>query len=276
MGNTRYDILGGFQQYMRLAGQLISGEIVSSTTGRTMTLGEGYKPLTRREILIRFFESKENPIVSFITSMLQGTTATGEEFDLPTEVTNRFIPMVIQDLYELSQERGSEDFMMGIPSIFGVGTQTYGKQELKEGKSKIGEETLQVRPVRGLADKIREAVLGELPLGSSKSFSVEAYYDQLNELPRDQAADIFDKITEVNPDLAKQIQTVVEERESGITVKDKDLKAKGVASGDRALAVKKELDALESDEEKAVLWDEYVKKNVITKEVARQLDVLSK
>ena len=60
-----------------------------------------------------------------------------------------------------------------------------------KNESKIGEETLQVRPVRGLADKIREAVFGELPLGSSKSFSVEAYYDQLNELPRDQAADIF-------------------------------------------------------------------------------------
>ena len=104
---------------------------------------------------------------------------------------------------------------------------------------------------------------------------MEAYYDQLNDLPREEAADVFDKIMEVNHDLAKQIQTVVEEREAGITVKDKDLKAKGVASGDRALAVQKELDALKTNEEKAALWDEYVKKRVITKEVARQLQILS-
>ena len=66
------------------------------------------------------------------------------------------------------------------------------------------------------------------------------------------------------------------ERDLGITTANKDLKAKGVASGDRALAVKKELDKLKTKEEKAALWEDYKKKGIITKEVARQLGILLK
>lgn len=274
IGNTRYDILGGFQQYIKLASQLISGEIVSSTTGRTITLGEGFKPLTRKDIILRFFESKESPIASFITSLLQQQTPTGDDFDVPTEVVNRFIPMAIQDLYDLSQEEGAEGLLGGIPAIFGVGVQTYGKQELVFGESRLGEPTAQVRPVQELSDRIREIVFGQLPLGTSRGFNVETYYDQLSNLPREEAAEVFDRIAETNPDLAKQLADVVKERELGITVKDKDLKAKGVASGDRALAIKKEFDKLKTQEEKANLWDEYTKKGIITKEVARQLEKL--
>ena len=271
VGNTRYDLLGGFQQYIRLAAQLITGEIISSTTGRTITLGEGYKPLTRKEIILRFFENKTSPIASFIIGLLTGQTATGEDVDVPTEVVNRFVPMVVQDLYDLSQESGAEGILYGLPAIFGAGLQTYGKQELVSGESKLGEPTAQIRPVPELADKIRELVLGQLPLGTSKGFSIEAYFSQLSDLPREEAADIFDKIAKANPELAKKLSDVVKERELGITVKDKDLKAKGVASGDRTLAIKKELDKLKTKEEKAALWNDYVKKGIITKKVSEQL-----
>lgn len=276
IGNTRYDVLGGFQQYIRMAAQLVSGEVVSSTTGRTTTLGEGYKPLTRSEILLRFFEYKTSPIASFVIGLLKGQTAVGEDFDVPAEVINRFTPMVVQDIYDLTQERGAEGVLYSLPAIFGVGVQTYGKQELVSGETQLGKKTMQVRPVQGLGEKVRELVFGQVPLGSSRGFSVEAYVDQLNNLPSDEAADIFDKIIQGNPDLADKIKDVVKERQKGITAKDKDLKAKGVASGDRALAVKEELDKLETDEEKAKLWDEYVYKGIITKEVSRQLKNLIK
>lgn len=275
-GNTRYDILGGFQQYFRIVGQLITGERISTTTGRTITLGEGFGMPSRKDIALSFFESKTSPIASFIIGLMTGSNTVGEDFDIPAETINRFIPMVVQDLYDLSQEDGAEKIFMGLPAIFGVGVQTYGKQELAFGKSKIGESTAQIRPVPELAEKIRELIIGQLPLGSSKKFSVEAYFDQLSNLPRNEAADIFDKISQANPDIAKQIRDVVKDRELGISVKDKDLKSKGVASGDRALVIKKELDKLETKEKKAALWDEYVRKGIITKEVARQLMVLLK
>ena len=276
IGNTRYDILGGFQQYIRLASQLITGKIISSTTGKEITLGEGYKPLTRKGVLFRFVESKESPVLSFATALATGQTNLGEPLNVPVEVINRFIPLVTQDMYDLYKERGLEGIGMSLPGLFGTGSMTYGKQELVTGKNQLGQETSQVRPVGGLSEDISAKIFGEPLLKSSKSFSVEAYYNQMLKLPKEEAAKQFDEIKQTNPDLAKKILGIVKDRELGITVADKSLKEKGVANGDRAMAIAGQLQKLKAKEEKATLWEEYVKKKIITDEVAKQLIELLK
>jgi len=130
IGNTRIDIWGGFQQLARVTGQLISGKYISSTTGKEMTLGEGYKPMTRADIIQHFIEGKEAPVPSFITSLLKGKDIAGEDINIPEEIGLRFVPMVIQDMYDLAKESPGL-LPISLLGIFGVGIQTYEEKSYR-------------------------------------------------------------------------------------------------------------------------------------------------
>lgn len=276
VGNTRYDILGGFQQYIKLAAQLLSGQVVSSTTGKVMTLGEGYKPLTRKDIIQRFFESKTAPVASFVISLMTGQTGVGEPVNVPTEVINRFIPMMAQDIYDIAKDKDSigQGLLMAIPGIFGAGSQTYGKSEFVEGVNKVGQPTSQIRPIQGLAETISEKYFGKQPLGSSSTYNIQTFVERMKTLSPEEKRTTWQRIVDTNPELAKKIKKIVEDEKKGITVQNQTLKERGVASGDRATAIAKEISKLKTNEEKGALWEDYVKKGIITKDVAKQLKIL--
>ena len=146
IGNTRIDIWGGFQQIARIFGQLYTGQVVSSTTGKIMTLGEGYKPLTRLDILARFFEYKLAPITSFFVNMMKGQTGLGEKFNIGKEIRDRFVPMVVQDIYEIWKDNPNLLPLSGL-GIFGVGVQTY-KATFKSEKARLEYEQYKRFPER--------------------------------------------------------------------------------------------------------------------------------
>lgn len=125
VGDMRIDVWGGFQQLIRLFAQLWMGKVTSTTSGRTMTLGEGYKPLTRVDILRRFFENKFSPITSFFHDMLKGRTGIGEKFTVKQGLKDRFTPMVVQDIIETFQNNPSL-VPLSFLGLLGVGIQTYG------------------------------------------------------------------------------------------------------------------------------------------------------
>lgn len=145
VGNTRYDILGGFQQYIVLASRLLTGKMVSSTTGREISLTSGYKPTTRKDIAINFLQSKENPVLSFATSLAEGTDSLGQKFNVGPEIINRFIPMVAQDINDLytNDKNFIKSVGMSLPGLFGVGLQTYGKQIPTIDQSQTGKPNVQ-------------------------------------------------------------------------------------------------------------------------------------
>ena len=131
IGDTRIDPFGGFSQYIRLFFQLKENKITSSTSGKVMKLGEGYKPTTRFDLLFRFGEAKEAPAFSFATGFLKGQNWIGEKFELGKETTNRFVPMVIQDFVDLYKEE-PDLLPLGFLGIFGIGIQTYGPNSYKK------------------------------------------------------------------------------------------------------------------------------------------------
>jgi hypothetical protein len=159
-GDTRYDPWGGFQQYIVLASRLLTNQMVSSTTGKEFTFGEGYKPTTRLDIIQRFFESKTSPVASFVLALLKGQTAVGEKTRVPVEIIDRLMPMMAQDMYDLYRENGLPGLAMAIPGIFGVGSQTYTDQIPMAGKTAMGKPNVQWRQAPGLGETILNKVTG--------------------------------------------------------------------------------------------------------------------
>lgn len=125
-GNTRWDIWGGFQQYVRLAGQLITGQKKSTTSGNIMELNGQYPSRqTRLDALISFGRAKLAPLPGETADLLAGKDVTGKPVTLGSEALKN-VPLVLNDITEAAQDQGVKGaLMVGIPSMFGVGVQTY-------------------------------------------------------------------------------------------------------------------------------------------------------
>ncbi len=132
IGTTRIDTLAGFQQYIRSAAQIITGKYISSTTGKEYNLGEGYKPMTRLSIGGKILESKLSPTMSFAVNLLRGQDVMGQKIQPSKEIISRFIPLVVQDVYDLYKEGGLKELPLGTLAVFGTGLQTYGAKPPKK------------------------------------------------------------------------------------------------------------------------------------------------
>ncbi len=124
-GNTRWDIWGGFQQYIRLASQLYTGRVTSSTSGKVTELNEG-RNKTRADVLFTFARGKLAPLPAETIDLLAGKDVTGKPATLGSEALKN-IPLVLGDITEAFKDKGVQGALgVGIPSMFGVGVQTYG------------------------------------------------------------------------------------------------------------------------------------------------------
>jgi hypothetical protein len=125
IGDTRIDITGGLSQYVRLAAQLISNKVKSTTTGGSYNLGVGYGKPSRKDVLYKFFEYKEAPVLSFVTQFLQNKNAMGQPFKVSQEALNRLYPLMVQDTVDALKEEGTMGLLYGLLSVLGFGVQTY-------------------------------------------------------------------------------------------------------------------------------------------------------
>jgi len=262
VGKTRIDIWGGFQQYIRMFGQLATGQYVSSVTGKLVTLGEGYKPLTRFDILTRQIEAKEAPIFSFITALLKGQNFMGEKISIPKEVGSRFVPMAISDIYEIYKNEPELLPFSGL-GIFGFGLQTYSETQGKIPTEAEKKDTYEISKILGEQATEREAL----------SNASNLMYKELKKLPKEEAREEFDRLIKENPEMAEKINDLIKDEQLGLTYTEQMIKQLGVENGERAKYIKSKLDKL-SKEEKRNYYQNLIDKKIITKQVSEQLTKL--
>jgi hypothetical protein len=142
IGNTRLDIAGGFQQYIRIVSEMITNTKISSTTGRKQSLGSGFGVPTRWDELSNFALGKAAPPVGAAVNLIRGKDLAGRKMNLNTGsgaanfAQNYFTPLVWQDSKDLYNDR--KGGLNGIAAALGgyglgavgVGVQTYGQKDV--------------------------------------------------------------------------------------------------------------------------------------------------
>lgn len=125
VGDTRIDVMGGFSQYYRVLAQ--SGNFLYKNYITKEKLN--YNALDR---LGRFVSYKEAPVVTFGTDVLRGKSIMGDKFNLPSEMVQRLVPMMAQDIYDVAKDDPSlAQLLMTGTGVFGVGVQTYEDKKKK-------------------------------------------------------------------------------------------------------------------------------------------------
>lgn len=133
LGNTRYDVWAGFQQWVRVAAQLITGEVESTSSGRIRPLDKKVFPNeSRLDHALSFIEGKLAPVPGLITDLMRGQTLVGEPI-ASEQFYSKLIPLYMQDLVEAAKDSGLPGAAaVGLPAFFGVGVQTYKPTKTKK------------------------------------------------------------------------------------------------------------------------------------------------
>lgn len=97
---------------------------------------------------------------------------------------------------------------------------------------------------------------------------------QLNSLPKQDAALMFEELKNADPDLAAKVADLKKQEDKGLTFVERKILDLGVSNGERAKFLVKKFNELEKKEDKANLWNEYREKGIISDSVAKQLKKL--
>lgn len=139
VGDTRYDIWGGFQQYVRLYSQLTPSIVYDRNKGtwygRIKTSTDKLKDLTGEQFpfdtdwskIEDFGYNKLAPVPAAIKAILSRKNAIGKKTDASETASGLITPLMLKDAYEAVKTKGVSGIYGSIPGVFGVGMQTYKK-----------------------------------------------------------------------------------------------------------------------------------------------------
>jgi hypothetical protein len=128
VGNVRYDLLAGFQQYVRAA---IRFTAASKEQASHLIAGSRRPSPTPLAVGAHLVETKTSPPVAFGIGALRGTTMTGEKFELGRETAQLFLPMIAVDAARVARE-DPRQLPATVPfSFYGGGVQAYPERRRK-------------------------------------------------------------------------------------------------------------------------------------------------
>jgi len=230
--DTRWDIWGGFQQPIRYIVQIVSGQKKSSATGKISELnGKNYSKETRLSTLASFVRSKLSPIPGLAVDALAGENMVGEKFDIVKNLPKLITPLVWQGVYESAKNDGWGYGLgaVGVPSIFGVGVQTYGTNNfLQSGVDDKSIKLLQSKKATAIEPKEHDKLIYDVEKGTERDMTsdeFQKYYATWSNYIKDDLAANHDKYAKMSNDqfdkefrsMKSQASKVAKEAVSGLS-----------------------------------------------------------
>lgn len=123
-GNTRYDMWGGFQQYIRLFATL-GTQSKKTSSGKVVGL-QTKKDNKSGSVIGTFFRSKVSPLVGSVINVATGSDVVGNKVTLGSEAKQFLLPLIAGDTYDAYKDKGASNIPgVVVPAIFGVSVATY-------------------------------------------------------------------------------------------------------------------------------------------------------
>ena len=131
MGDTRIDILGGFQPYFRTFVQAIKGEKKDIETGEIKKLNTDFGGATRMSVISNLFTNKFSPIsrtfYEYLSKYDYQKEADAAKEGKYSAYTDLAVPIYLQGIGDLYDEQGLNILWLTPLSVFGFDVQKYDK-----------------------------------------------------------------------------------------------------------------------------------------------------
>ncbi len=133
VGDTRFDVTGGWASIVTLASRLATMKTKSSTTGKIRALNERddegklkYKTQTAKDLIYDFFENKYSPPFAVARDLAKGETRSGERPTAMTSLRDLYEPLPLANYRELRDNPNSAPKLLAmIADGLGIATNTY-------------------------------------------------------------------------------------------------------------------------------------------------------
>lgn len=214
VGDTRFDVTGGWASIAILASRLATMKTKSSITGEVKEINERDKEgkvkfgaPTGKDVVYDFFENKQSPPFAVASDILEGQTFAGEKPTVLTSLRDLYEPLPLSNARESLREPNSAPLLLTlIADGLGIATNTYGAKpgavkisnkavadELKRLKIEIhGAGTKDPELDKAINAKIAEGIDKlEMPQGATdigKERIIQERLEQIRALSRAEAA----------------------------------------------------------------------------------------